>query len=623
MASRFHYYHDTLEDDYISSFNVPLQVTPLDSEDASLQSPPSLKRSMTWSDSDPDSTPSTPIIEPQLHTAIGHEKGGASLTRISDAGEELRRILGDDEISTQLVQQLLSQALTRALLLPKTTPSTNQVPIVPPDNLAFKSLKLTLPPLTLDTQLTDIPELPEVIASLGPVPPAKPKHITKVHTQPPEFVQPHPPFHVHAAPLHHVRELTKAGAEKRTVHFDIDVTDYPDESEGVDFKVGGAIGICPPNDPEMVDEIFTLLGVPSFLRDKPVLLKTTGGRWPTIWGEDMARELVTTRRELMTWCADVQSQPATKLLLRLLAEHATSPAEKKILFFLVSNEGQPAFCDLRIAPHVTVALLLHAFPSSRPPLPALLSVLPQLMPRFYSLSNDPIISSSRNGVSGRKLIEMAVTVHRTKDWSTGTRTGIGSGYLHRLAQKYMDGEATGAPPQLYIPLFRGLMSNPLSQKFGSDGPIVMIGAGVGMAPFRGFILNRMKNGNCTNKIWLIQGIRDSSVDELYSGELGSQEHDIKRVVQSRKARVDLGEAKYVQDEVSRQADVVWNVANTSDGRIFVCGSSAGMGEGVREALVEVVMNKSTMNREQAEQFWDRKREDGQFIEVSTLMADPT
>jgi sulfite reductase alpha subunit-like flavoprotein len=556
---------------------------------------------------------------------------------LSQHGEDIRRILGDGETGTQLIRKYCCGGGCCLLqALPPDTTSLDHVPVEPPDNIAFRSLELNLASLSLDTALTDIHSLPETTVSFDAVPSSEPKHVTTVHTHPPTFVQPHPPYGVFSAPLHHARELTKPGAEKRTLHFDIDVTDYPDEG-GVDFKVGGAIGVCPPNDASVVDEIFTLLGVPSFVRDKPILLRTTGGRWPTIWGDDKPRELVTTRRELLTWCSDVQSKPPTKPLLRVLAEHASAPNEKKILLYLVSAQGQSSFCDLRTGPHLTLSQLLHAFPSCKPPLPALFSVLTQLMPRFYSLSNDPHISSSRDGLSGRRLIEMAVTVHETRDWSTGTRTGVGSGFLERVAQQFIQAEGSTGPKlnghafhqhhngarspspaealNLHIPIFRGLMANPLSREFVSDGPMMLIGAGVGMAPFRGFILNRLKNANCANKIWLVQGVRDASLDEIYSGELGSHERDIKHVVQSRKARVEMGEAKYVQDEVRQQADVVWFVVNAVDGRIFVCGSSQGMGEGVRQALIDVAMAKGRLNREQAEQFWEKKREDGQYIEV--------
>lgn len=148
--------------------------------------------------------------------------------------------------------------------------------------------------------------------------------------------------------------------------------------------------------------------------------------------------------------------------------------------------------------------------------------------------------------------------------------------------------------------------------------MVLIGAGVGMAPFRGFILNRLKNANCANKIWLIQGVRDSMLDELYSGELGDHEREIKKVVQSRKVKAggENTEVKYVQDEVRVQADIVWFVINALDGRIFVCGSSKGMGEGVEESLMEVAMQKGGISRAQAQEFWAKKKEDGQYIAVS-------
>lgn len=143
--------------------------------------------------------------------------------------------------------------------------------------------------------------------------------------------------------------------------------------------------------------------------------------------------------------------------------------------------------------------------------------------------------------------------------------------------------------------------------------MVLIGAGVGMAPFRGFILNRLKNANCANKIWLIQGVRDAMLDEIYSGELGDHEQEIKKVVQSRKFRAGQSEAKYVQDEVKIQADIVWFVVNALDGRIFVCGSSKGMGEGVESALITIAKQKGNLSESEAHEFWAKKREDGQYI----------
>jgi sulfite reductase alpha subunit-like flavoprotein len=550
----------------------------------------------------------------------------ASTTLISDSPTDIRRILGDGETATKLISQCCGGGCCLLKTLAPDASSKNFVPVVIPDNVAFRSLNLRLGPLALDSELTDTTPMPPVNMSFEGLPKKDIQYVSEVHKTPPKFVQPHPPYEVYSAPLYHARELTKPGAEKRTIHFDIDVTDYPDEG-GVDFKVGGAVGICPPNSQETVDEIFDVLCIPKFVRDKPVTLNTTTGRWPTIWGEDEARELITTRRELLTWCVDVQSNPPTKNLLRVMAEHADAPNEKKILTYLCSAQGQAAFCDLRTSSHLTLAQLLHAFPSSKPPLPALLSVLTQLMPRFYSLSNDPHISSARPGLPGkRRLIEMAVTIHETPNWHPDqpVRNGVGSGFMERMARAFIDAENEGIDPRsildLRIPMFRGLMANPLSKQFGGEGPMVLIGAGVGMAPFRGFILNRLKNANCANKIWLIQGVRDSMLDELYSGELGDHEREIKKVVQSRKVKTggESSEVKYVQDEVRVQADIVWFVINALDGRIFVCGSSKGMGEGVEESLMDVAMQKGGISRAQAQEFWARKKEDGQYIAVSLI-----
>lgn len=427
---------------------------------------------------------------------------------------------------------------------------------------------------------------------------------------------PHPPYEVFPAKVHHARELTKPGAEKRTYHFDLDVTNYPEEGGDVDFIVGGAIGVQAPNAAELVDEIFDLLYIPRWARDRPILCRTTGGRWPTIWGDEQARELITTRRELLTWCSDIQSYPPTKPLLRLLGDYATDPVEKKILLYLTSAQGQAAFCDLRTGPHITIAQLLNAFRSSQPPLSYLLSSLSALMPRFYSLSQDPSLACNRDGNVTQRIIEIAVTIHETPNWRGGPRTGLGSGYMERIARQIQEAEAAGKNASdlgLTVPMFRGLMANPLAREFVTDGPMLLIGAGVGIAPFRGFVQRRLKSANCANKVWVLQGVRDSLLDELYSGEWGVGEEKVKKVVQSRR-----GEGRYVQEEVRHQADLVWFVINAMDGRVFVCGSSKGMGEGVESALVDVAMDKGNLRREEAEEFWAKKKEGGQYIAVSDL-----
>lgn len=229
------------------------------------------------------------------------------------------------------------------------TPGTPKLPdFEVPQNKAFRSLRLNLRPLSRNAKLSGVPNLPppdRAIVNLKDV-----KHTSTTDIHPPTYMTPHPPHQVFSAKVASARELTKPGAEKRTYHFDLDVTDYPDEGTNVDFVVGGAIGVCAPNPPSLVQEIFDRLKISKEEQDEPIMLHTSGGRWPTIWGEEESRDLVTTRRELLTWTVDVQSYAPKKDILRLLAEYAEDPNEELILKYLCSRQGQAAFCEYVISP---------------------------------------------------------------------------------------------------------------------------------------------------------------------------------------------------------------------------------------------------------------------------------
>lgn len=270
----------------------------------------------------------------------------ASTHLVSIGTKKLHEVLGDSSATNLVSGGCCGGGCCRLPSSQVTSTSGSSLPaFAVPNNRAFKSLKLKLAPLSSRSRLTNITPLPIQTISLEPVAPGT-VHESTVYTHPPKYVTPHPPYGVFSARIDSTRELTKPGAEKRTYHFDLDVTDYPEEVAGVDFRVGGAIGICAPNNFDTVDEIFDILGVEEKDRDEQVTLQTQGGRWPTIWGEEEGRFLVTTRRELLTWTVDIQSYPPTKSILRLLAEYAKDENEKTILLYLCSKQGQAAFCEL-------------------------------------------------------------------------------------------------------------------------------------------------------------------------------------------------------------------------------------------------------------------------------------
>ncbi|EPY51669.1 FAD binding protein [Schizosaccharomyces cryophilus OY26] len=483
-------------------------------------------------------------------------------------------------------------------------------------NPHFKSLNLDLHLLHDNITIDRIPKLPPCNISFAPLTPEA-KSADSFHQSslipekmPPSFVQPHPPFHVYPSRVRDIRELTKPGAYKRAFHFEIDVSDYP-LPEGEQWMVGGSFGLMAPNSDDAVSHLLHLLHVPPDVADAPVLLKTNGGRWPTIWAEDMARELPTTRRELLKWSSDFMSVPPKKQLIRLLAEYAESPAEKQILLFLVSRLGQRAFCDLRANNNVTLLTLLEAFSSVKLPLDHLLSILPQLMPRWYSLSNDP---AQHNGI-----LEFAVALVEIEKAGGGIRYGIGSGFLYRLAKQWMDGKR-----DLILPMYRGLHRNAFVTHFTSDGPMCLIGTGVGIAPFRGFVQRRLMNASCAGKVWIFHGCRDSELDELYHGEWEHRNDDSRSdssnsVSNQNNTEVDALEFHndpregphhlvvesrsckrvYVQDELRQKGDIVWNVLNHPNGKIYLCGGKQGLLRGVDDALRDICMKFGSMSHSEA------------------------
>ncbi|KAL9105635.1 MAG: hypothetical protein Q9187_008676, partial [Circinaria calcarea] len=218
-------------------------------------SPHSSSQSLNFTSSSDSGSPTTPQTDTELSDlfdqvadkttlvdtppAPKHSRiRRASTVLISKSPEDVQRILGEG--GTNLIER-------------------DAAPLPLPDNDAFRSLHLRLAPLSMDTELSKIVDLPEETVSFENIPAKATGSKSAPQTHPPEFVTPHPPYAVHSAKIHHARALTKPGAEKRTYHFDIDVTDYPEESGDVDFVVGGAIGVCAPNSDDLVDDVFDTL----------------------------------------------------------------------------------------------------------------------------------------------------------------------------------------------------------------------------------------------------------------------------------------------------------------------------------------------------------------------------
>lgn len=215
--------------------------------------------SLENSSSSESESPATPATDPQMDEAIdpfkedttyasipeSPQKRRASTALISQSPEDVRRILlGNEEVNTKLVEKVCCGGGCCFLdTLEKGPASRSSLPVLVPDNDAFRSLRFKLGPLSLDSELTKTAEVPPETMNFSATSPVSLSKPSTFQQHPPKFVTPHFPFEVFSAKVHHARELTRAGAEKRTYHFDLDVTDYPKESGVVDFVVGGAVGL--------------------------------------------------------------------------------------------------------------------------------------------------------------------------------------------------------------------------------------------------------------------------------------------------------------------------------------------------------------------------------------------
>jgi cytochrome P450/NADPH-cytochrome P450 reductase len=147
-------------------------------------------------------------------------------------------------------------------------------------------------------------------------------------------------------------------------------------------------------------------------------------------------------------------------------------------------------------------------------------------------------------------------------------------------------------------------------------PMIMVGAGTGMAPFRGFLQERgslAARGVPVAESLLVLGCRDADDDLLYADELARYEKDgVARLVTAC-SRVPGYPYRYVQHALTAEADAVWDLLQ-ADAVVYVCGNAATMAPGVRAALTEVFRAKTLAGEADAEAWFAGLRAGGRYLE---------
>jgi sulfite reductase (NADPH) flavoprotein alpha-component len=339
--------------------------------------------------------------------------------------------------------------------------------------------------------------------------------------------------------------LNREGSEKDTRHV---VFQHEDLSLG--YKVGDALGVHAANDPEVVAAILERLGGPASCEvDCP-----DGTRRPL--------------REALLEACDI-GRPSDQAI-EVLASRARDPGEADRLQALAEGYpgAEPANADLLD--------LLLAFPSARPPIEELILALGRLEPRLYSIASSP------KAYPG----EVHLTVGAVRYAMRGRlRKGVASSFLAERVQR-------GASISVFVKPAHGF------ELPGDPGvPIVMIGPGTGIAPFRAFLEDRRATG-ANGKNWLFFGDQRRELDFLYEQELEAFHRDGLLTRLDLAFSRDQAEKIYVQHRMREHAAELyaWIEAGA---HLYVCGDATCMARDVDAALAHIIAKQGGIGLSEA------------------------
>jgi sulfite reductase (NADPH) flavoprotein alpha-component len=349
------------------------------------------------------------------------------------------------------------------------------------------------------------------------------------------------------------RLLNKQGSEKETWHIDFDLSGC-----GLDYVVGDSFGIFAKNELGLVDQIIALLGASH----------TTEVRGKTL-------------REVLT--EDVSLSPAPDSLFELFS-YLTGGAQREKARSLAQGEdpdGDAATLD--------VMAVLQKFSKVRPHPEAFVEALEVLQPRLYS------ISSSHNATPGK----LSLTVDCVR-YVVGKRKRLGLASTF-LAERIKPGDEV----KVYVQKAHGF-ALPQDPKT----PIIMIGPGTGVAPFRAFLLDRKATG-AQGKNWLFFGHQRSDCDFFYADELNAMKTSGLLTRLSLAWSRDGAKKFYVQDRMREVGRELWTWL-AEGANIYICGDAKRMAKDVERALVDIVAQFGARSTDEAVIFVGELKKKGRF-----------
>jgi sulfite reductase alpha subunit-like flavoprotein len=441
------------------------------------------------------------------------------------------------------------------------------------------------------------------------------------------------------------RYLTSPESIKQVIHLSFDL---PFENRGITYCVGDSIGIYCPNDFEIVEKIIKRLNL-----DPNTMIAFQGDSGKLLPHIHTPCSV----QDALLYCCDLAALPQ-KAFLRILAEYCLEEKDRESLYFLCgkSKESRQAYDNEILKKRPTLLEILQRFPSCYPDLAHLMEQLPALSPRYYSVSSSPTAYPTE--------LHVALTVVRYRiDEETNERKGLCSSWLYEVCalQKFIEPRASlGKIRQNIRGILRkssGKIAIPVFIRKGKEftlpsdttKPIIMIGPGTGVSPFRGFSQQRQlqtkalrTGGRCVGwwrgfeldleeketedpfedeeipqwgRAILYFGCRRRDWDYLYGEEFESLELD--RALDAFRvafSREDDEPKTYVQDLLKKHANEVYEMTYVNKGYIFVCGDVSVMARDVQNTFAQIISQKSGIALEQASSIILEMIKEGRYVQ---------
>ena len=349
------------------------------------------------------------------------------------------------------------------------------------------------------------------------------------------------------------RRLNKDGSEKDTWHIEFDLG-----ASELSYKVGDSFGVFPKNDLGLVDQIIAMLGA-----------------------SHVTPVRNTTLREALL--SEVSLSPAPDALFELIS-FITGGGQREKARLLAQGkdpDGDAATLD--------VLSVLQKFPGARPHPEAFVEALEPLQPRLYSISSSPKATPGR----------LSLTVDAVR-YVVGKRRRLGVASTF-LAERIAPGDSL----PVYVQSAHGfaLPDDPAT-------PIIMIGPGTGVAPFRAFLHERAAT-RAPGRNWLFFGHQRSACDFFYAEEFETMKATNLLTRLSLAWSRDGTEKFYVQDRMRQSGRELW--AWLAEGaHFYVCGDAQRMAKDVERALVDVVAEFGARNVDEAVAFVAQLKKSGRY-----------